>query len=382
MYLDDSAKRSLIRQYFKHRRLIEEYSDCEEDTEILNPNYWKQVIFQFLDECFEDLCASIIRRRPLSFKGICLIVILLCLAIIGWSITKEIRTLIKSILFINVVFLILALLIVIYLLPKLKIRKIIYRLYRYYYNPEPPVTDEQIIRWLNEDIYGLIHRGLIELNIDDMGHLEQVKNKLKISNLEDNDFEELYEYPKNYRGKVNLLLNTPIYLKSGCDAKSYSSMIQVDNTRLESDKQRRLISLDDFKSVKTLDGRKRIYGVYEFIVIFLCKNFLSYYRCYWNFMRGVSVDDEICEYLYDSIASVKIRERASSNDSSVKKRVYREFLSITTTDGREVEFKIEEPKKISSDYWYSSNARSAAQAIRRMLRQRRIDVVKVEQNET
>ena len=61
-----------------------------------------------------------------------------------------------------------------------------------------------------------------------------------------------------------------------------------------------LIDKHDFRVGYGLD-KKRRYGVYEFNAIFFCANFLAYYRCYWDFIRGLPVDEEMCEILYDSI---------------------------------------------------------------------------------
>ena len=84
------------------------------------------------------------------------------------------------------------------------------------------------------------------------------------------------------------------------------------------------ISPEEYKSEPTYDGKKRRYGVYEFLVIFLCSNFLSYYKCYFNFIRNQPVDEEYCEYLYDSIVSTKIQEKSSINmkNNDDQKQVY------------------------------------------------------------
>ena len=65
----------------------------------------------------------------------------------------------------------------------------------------------------------------------------------------------------------------------------------------------------EFSSVKR-------YGVYEFLVIFLCANFLAYYKCHFNFIQGRTVNDETCEYLYDSIVSVRVQEKSSTKSNS------------------------------------------------------------------
>ncbi len=140
-----------------------------------------------------------------------------------------------------------------------------------------------------------------------------------------------------------------------------------------------LISNRDFRRDYGLDGKKR-YGIYEFTAIFFCANFLAYYRCYWNFIRRLTVDEEICEILYDSIVSVKVKERSSTNLKDQKlKRIYKEFLSITTMDGKIFSFRIDEDRTERTETEGSlreSQIEEAGRTIRDILRQRRIDVMR------
>ena len=140
-----------------------------------------------------------------------------------------------------------------------------------------------------------------------------------------------------------------------------------------------LINENDFYKEKGNDGRYR-YGVYECFLIYLCENFLSYYRCYWNFLKGANVDEETCEYLFDSIVSVKTRERSSLNQQNPEeKRKYADILSLTTMDGKIVYFKMSDDKKqkINSNdkrvSQYVSGINHAAGRIRYWLRKRRVD---------
>lgn len=154
-----------------------------------------------------------------------------------------------------------------------------------------------------------------------------------------------------------------------------------DNNLLSQSKdfQGLLINKRDFITGYGLD-RKRRYGVYEFTAIFLCANFLAYYKCYWNFIRRLTVDEEICEILYDSIVSVKVKERSSANLKDPKtKRTYKEFLSITTMDGKIFSFRIDEDRKERIETEGSlrqSQIEEAGRIIRDILRQRRIDVMR------
>jgi hypothetical protein len=379
MYLDNAEKRRLIRDYFRYRNILESLAWLEDES-IFEYQNIQQVISNFLDETVWDLYTFFAQRR-LPTKSLWLIASFVALVVFGFEVTRAtgLFGIVKPLVIILTFSFLLGIVILIYLLPKLKLRKIIYRVFRDNL-PKPSVTDEQIIKWLNEDIYKLVRKSLLAFDIDDYsGCMEVIKSKLKV---EDHEFEAPEQYSTSHQvNKQNLLQQTPLYLLSGCSVSTLKSLIKIDFTKNRFDEKQLLIPPGDFYCVRTLNSRKKIYGVYEVIVIFLCKNFLSYYRCYWNFVRGVSINDEMCEYLYDSIVSVKIRERASSNiiDSRFKKRVYSEYLSITTQDSREIEFKIDEDRKFSSDDLYDSRSRKVAQAIRRMLRQRRIDVMRVEQ---
>jgi hypothetical protein len=102
------------------------------------------------------------------------------------------------------------------------------------------------------------------------------------------------------------------------------------------------------------------------------------YRCYWNFIRCLPVEEEICEILYDSIVSVKVKERSSAQlKDKEQKRIYREFLSITTMDGKIFSFRIDEDRTERSEgRLRESQIKEAGRTIRDILRQRRIDIMR------
>lgn len=138
---------------------------------------------------------------------------------------------------------------------------------------------------------------------------------------------------------------------------------------------RKYLKQEDFNVTTGVDGRK-IYNVYEFLAIFLCSNFMSYYRCYWNFTRRASVGKEICEYFYENIVSVKYQEKSSLNSSNIeRRRTYGDLLSITTTDGKTISFWINQDRsqKIGSNRSSGKNipAKNAAEIVRYMLRHSR-----------
>jgi hypothetical protein len=139
------------------------------------------------------------------------------------------------------------------------------------------------------------------------------------------------------------------------------------------------IDIGDFYKVKGFDGKLR-YGVYEFVVIFLSDNFISYYKCYYDFVKGNGVDIETCEYLYDSIVSVKTQEKSSLRlKNPEERRKYRDLLSVTTMDGKILYFELQEDRKESiyssrgTSRRYVSGINQAAERIRSWLRCRRVD---------
>lgn len=138
-----------------------------------------------------------------------------------------------------------------------------------------------------------------------------------------------------------------------------------------------LIDKQDFRREKSLD-RKIRFGVYEFNAIFFCANFLAYYKCYWNFIKHLRVDEEICEILYDSIVSVKLKTRSSARlKDQTAEREYRDFLSMTTKDGKIISFRIDEDRieRIGTEGSMSeSQTEEAGRILRQILRQRRIDI--------
>jgi hypothetical protein len=141
---------------------------------------------------------------------------------------------------------------------------------------------------------------------------------------------------------------------------------------------KRKIIGEDYFCERGEDGRVR-YSIHEIQIICLCKNFLAYYKCYWNLLCGVATLVETGEYLYDQIVSVKTEELSSAKlgINGWEKLVTKEFLSIGTTDGKELRFPgISEVRRIneSESADDESTISEAAFVIRNLLRQRRIDL--------
>ena len=204
--------------------------------------------------------------------------------------------------------------------------------------------------WLEEDIDGLTEKAMEKLNLRD----------IKLA------------------GQVGALKATPMQVLIGVTERTSPSLLIEDSAEGSSSSNEAsalLINSEEFKSEPTYNGKKRRYGIYEFLVIFLCPNFLSYYKCYFNFIRGKTVDDEYREYLYDSIVFTKIQERSSVNmkNSNDQKQVYSKRLIISTNDGKTICFRIDKSRVESNLSLNLSQIDDAATAIRKMLRQRRID---------
>jgi len=182
-------------------------------------------------------------------------------------------------------------------------------------------------------------------------------------------------------GELNALMTEePLRVLIGTTERTAKSMLvesDSDTTLGDFNAQKILINSDDFRSeyMYEFSSVKR-YGVYEFLVIFLCANFLAYYKCHFNFIQGRTVNDETCEYLYDSIVSVRVQEKSSTKSNSGEdkdKEIYAKRLLLTTKDGKVICFRVEKSKTIRVHSLTLSQIDEAVVAIRSMLRQRRVD---------
>ncbi|GET38445.1 hypothetical protein [Microseira wollei] len=218
-------------------------------------------------------------------------------------------------------------------------------------NITPPVSDEEIDQWLLEDKRKLFKKAPDELDVKLVSEDENTPELLNVVMNQDN----------------------PIELSSG---------FELENEDKENDNKfivilRRLIGEDYFVE-KGLDGKTR-HSIHIFMVIFLCRNFLSYYKCHWNFIRGVATLVETGEYLYDTIVSVNTQELSSASllDGDGKKVIFKKLLQINTTDGKGIEFPAISDIRVSYESSGENDiteVRDAAHIIREMLRERRIDI--------
>lgn len=216
--------------------------------------------------------------------------------------------------------------------------------------------EEKVHEWLSNDIERLTHKAM---------------KKLKIIDITDT-------------GELNALQNESLRVLTGVTerTKTFESVIvESDNyLSLEANENKEIyIAPQDFESEPSYSGSSRRYGVYGFVVIFLCPIFFTYYKCYWNFIRRRTVDEETCEYLYDSIVSIKVQEKSSARgENESQKTVHRKRLIITSKDGKTVCFQISRNRIKGIQSLRLSQIDEAAIAIRYRLRQRRVDYIQNE----
>lgn len=211
--------------------------------------------------------------------------------------------------------------------------------------------EELTQQWLDKDIDRLTDRAMKKLNLRRMEFL----------------------------GASEALKSPPIRILIGV-AKNTSSRSLVEDSVEGNPKINKALNIrirpEEFESESTYDGKKQKYGVYEFLVIFFCSNCFSYYKCYFNFIRSEHIDEEYCEYLYDSIVFTKVQEKSSVNMQNIddRKQVYSKRLVIATNDGKVICFQIAKSRVESNLSSKLTQIDDAAVTIRKMLRQRRIDL--------
>lgn len=114
-------------------------------------------------------------------------------------------------------------------------------------------------------------------------------------------------------------------------------------------------------------GKSGYYQFYKIEIILLGSNFLSYYSCFWDFLKGDCVDPRTGEYFYDSITSIETQERSSLRQkSSPRRRIYSEILSISTFDGKVLRIRQKKDRLYKDSN--KSEINQAAEEIRQWLR--------------
>jgi len=199
-------------------------------------------------------------------------------------------------------------------------------------------------QWLDKDIDDLTDQAMIKLNLREM----------------------------KFVGASGALISPPIRILIGVTRNASSRSLVEDSVEGNPKTNKALdlrINPKEFESEPTYDGKKQKYGVYELLVIFFCSNSFSYYKCYFNFIRSQTVDQQYCEYSYDSIVSTKIQEKSSINmqNTNDQKQVYNKRLIISTNDGKVICFQIDRSRVESNLSSKLSQIDDAATAIREIL---------------
>jgi hypothetical protein len=141
---------------------------------------------------------------------------------------------------------------------------------------------------------------------------------------------------REYIGESGSLILDPIRVVNGCTSRSLSPKLLVEDENEKDSRRNKILDRysDDAKSAYDYSGKEKRYGIYEVQAIFICPTFLSSYKCYYNFIRDQSIDEEYCEYLYNSIVFTKIQEQSSINMQGSSKYVNSKCLTISTNDGK------------------------------------------------
>jgi septal ring factor EnvC (AmiA/AmiB activator) len=164
-------------------------------------------------------------------------------------------------------------------------------------------------KWLKEDVKYLSERA---------------RKKLRLANPE-------------FQNEFNALQADPISVWVGITERKAPNLIVQDELveQLESKEVLELLNSEDLKSDKAYEGSRRRYRIYEVSIIFLCKEFLSYYTCYFNFVRRIPINEKYSECLYDSIIFTKLQETSyvNPNNDDSKKKSYSKILTISTNSG-------------------------------------------------
>ena len=200
---------------------------------------------------------------------------------------------------------------------------------------KPPVSDKQIDEWLYQDLVKLY---------------DEVPKKLDVILRED--------LPKNTLAQDNM--NVVEYNRG---LIKIWGVLKFQNS-----------FPSDYYCEKGYDDNKYRYSHYLIISIALCKNFLAYYECYWNFINGSRLKIDTEEYLYDSIVSLNYHESSSAFIYDEFEIVYDGMFSISTQDGNKREFPLKEIKIIQKSQSSEIEAQKIVSNIRQFIRQRRIDV--------
>jgi hypothetical protein len=116
------------------------------------------------------------------------------------------------------------------------------------------------------------------------------------------------------------------------------------------------------------------FAVYRVTVIQLAEHLLGLYTCDFNFLKNVPLNESTDEYHYNDIASVGTREISTSYKlPSGKSLVHAQafLLSIVSGDKVEVTIGAEKLQQLTGGTIPTTDAESAIQVIRSMLREKK-----------
>lgn len=126
-------------------------------------------------------------------------------------------------------------------------------------------------------------------------------------------------------------------------------------------------------SMRRWDGTGYLYAVWDLVVIHFTEKCISVYRCPYNWLRNVTVNELTEEYYYQDITTVKTA--SSSTAYSLfdgKKLESSKTFKITVSSGDSLEVLIDDPQlKTTNSEALKSRGDKAVQTIRRMLRDKK-----------
>lgn len=197
---------------------------------------------------------------------------------------------------------------------------IAYQLYRYYSGP----SDETVDAWLEEDI-----RKLVRQSYEKVG-MEPPEESIKLTE--------------------PLVIIAPVYW--------YTRGIDEKDLGLRKGKDKLLR-----------------FSIYQVTIFHLDDSLLACYRCYYNFLRGTSLNESTNEYHYKDVVSVATQEGSSNfHLPDGQKFVHYQEFRLSVASGEKISVALS-PQKLADAYRAKlppSGADAAVNAIRKMLRTKKV----------
>jgi len=121
------------------------------------------------------------------------------------------------------------------------------------------------------------------------------------------------------------------------------------------------------------DGLAR-FGVYDVSIIFLTDQRLTAYKCYFNFLKNVALNESTTEYFYQDVVSVSTREISTSYTlPDNKKLVSAQAFAVQVPSGDAISVVVSAAKleELTGARLPSTGAEKAVEVIRTMLRSKK-----------